>query len=169
MSKRYPNLLIEDIIYSGSRILEYTAKFCFDDFLQDNKTLDAVIRNFEIIGEDANNAPYILAYRTNKMRCSLTCNTIKVAHRYVVQVSDTTMFNREPSVRTTIIKSYIDEEMNGIASPILKNKTLLYHATNTSPYNSPHIFLNLLACLQKPGCLLHRRLRGRGQLPSRHF
>ncbi|WP_208408269.1 HepT-like ribonuclease domain-containing protein [Dyadobacter arcticus] len=30
----------------------------FDEFIQDGKTVDAVIRNFEIIGESANRLPY---------------------------------------------------------------------------------------------------------------
>ena len=29
----------------------------FDDFVSDNKTIDAVVRNFEIIGEAANRVP----------------------------------------------------------------------------------------------------------------
>jgi uncharacterized protein with HEPN domain len=57
MSKRTPNLLIEDIIDSGKKILDYTKGISFEDFLQDNKTIDAVIRNFEIIGEAANLLP----------------------------------------------------------------------------------------------------------------
>lgn len=54
MSKREPFLLIEDIIESGNKILEYTDNLSFDDFTKDSKTIDAVIRNFEIIGEAAN-------------------------------------------------------------------------------------------------------------------
>jgi uncharacterized protein with HEPN domain len=54
MSKRTPDLLIEDIIDSGFRILDYTKGISFDDFLKDSKTVDAVIRNFEVIGEAAN-------------------------------------------------------------------------------------------------------------------
>ena len=57
MSKRTPNLLIEDIIESGTKILEYTNNLSFHDFLNDNKTVDAVVRNFEIIGEAANLLP----------------------------------------------------------------------------------------------------------------
>ena len=57
MSKRAPNLLIEDIIDSGIKILEYTNNLSFDDFIDDDKTVDAVIRNFEIIGEAANRLP----------------------------------------------------------------------------------------------------------------
>ena len=54
MFKREPNLLVEDIIDSGKKILEYTSNLSFEDFTKDEKTIDAVIRNFEIIGEAAN-------------------------------------------------------------------------------------------------------------------
>ena len=54
MSSRTPILLIEDIIDSGNKIPEYTNNLSFADFISDNKTVDAVIRNFEIIGEAAN-------------------------------------------------------------------------------------------------------------------
>jgi uncharacterized protein with HEPN domain len=57
MSKRQPNLLIEDIIDSGQKILTYTADLSFDEFVADSKTIDAVVRNFEIIGEAANRLP----------------------------------------------------------------------------------------------------------------
>jgi uncharacterized protein with HEPN domain len=57
MSKRPPNLLIEDIIESGNKILLYTKDLDFDQFISDGKTVDAVIRNFEIIGEAANRLP----------------------------------------------------------------------------------------------------------------
>lgn len=57
MSKREPSLLIEDIIDSGNKILVYTGPMSFEEFVSDNKTVDAVIRNFEIIGEAANRLP----------------------------------------------------------------------------------------------------------------
>ena len=57
MSNRTPILLIEDIIDSGNKILDYTNNLSFDDFINDSKTIDAVIRNFEIIGEAANRLP----------------------------------------------------------------------------------------------------------------
>ena len=57
MSKRQPNLLIEDIIDSSNKILEYTKGMSFENFTGDSKTIDAVIRNFEIIGEAANRLP----------------------------------------------------------------------------------------------------------------
>ena len=57
MSKRQPELLIEDIIGSAKKILSYTEGLSYDEFIRDDKTVDAVIRNFEIIGEAANRLP----------------------------------------------------------------------------------------------------------------
>ena len=57
MSKRNPKLLIEDILESSNKILTYTNGMSFEDFANDSKTVDAVIRNFEIIGEAANRLP----------------------------------------------------------------------------------------------------------------
>ena len=57
MSKRTPHLLLEDILHSVDKISEYTNSLSFDEFLNDSKTSDAVIRNFEIIGEAASRLP----------------------------------------------------------------------------------------------------------------
>lgn len=57
MSKRNAVFLINDILDSNYKILDYTAGLTFEDFIEDNKTVDAVIRNFEIIGEAANRLP----------------------------------------------------------------------------------------------------------------
>ena len=57
MSKRTPKLLLEDILDSSERILKYVENMTFDEFQQDIKTVDAVVRNFEIIGEASNLLP----------------------------------------------------------------------------------------------------------------
>lgn len=57
MSKREPKLLISDMLESCNKILQYTDNMDFEAFCNDSKTLDAVIRNFEIIGEAANRLP----------------------------------------------------------------------------------------------------------------
>jgi uncharacterized protein with HEPN domain len=54
MSKRDSKLLLLDIKESIEKIKRYTLGISFEDFINDNKTCDAVIRNFEIIGEAAN-------------------------------------------------------------------------------------------------------------------
>jgi uncharacterized protein with HEPN domain len=57
MSKRTPELLVDDILDSCYKIMEYTKDLSFESFVSDSKTVDAVIRNFEIIGEAANRLP----------------------------------------------------------------------------------------------------------------
>ena len=57
MSNRSAPLLLADILDSGQKILSYTDGLTFEQFIADSKTVDAVIRNFEIIGEAANRLP----------------------------------------------------------------------------------------------------------------
>lgn len=57
MSKRAPALLLDDMLECIEKINDYLEGFTFEQFLNDNKTIDAVIRNFEIIGEAANRLP----------------------------------------------------------------------------------------------------------------
>jgi uncharacterized protein with HEPN domain len=57
MSKREPRLLLTDILDSIEKIQSYTEGHTYKSFIEDSKTLDAVIRNFEIIGEAANRLP----------------------------------------------------------------------------------------------------------------
>ena len=59
MSKRSPQLLLEDIVEGANKILLYTAGLSFEQFLADGKTVDAVVRNFEIIGEAVDGAKAI--------------------------------------------------------------------------------------------------------------
>ena len=60
MKERNRNYLmyLEDIITSIDRIAEYIDGLSFDEFKKDYKTVDAVIRNFEVIGEAAKNLPF---------------------------------------------------------------------------------------------------------------
>lgn len=51
MSKRDLNILLNDILESIQKIKKYTNGVSFEHFLEDDKTIDACVRNFEIIGE----------------------------------------------------------------------------------------------------------------------
>ena len=51
MSKRDDTILLEDIIESIEKINRYTNDLQLSVFLSDEKTQDAVARNFEIMGE----------------------------------------------------------------------------------------------------------------------
>ena len=50
-------MYLQDIQMAMSRIAEYLEHFDFRMFKLDFKTVDAVIRNFEIIGEASKNLP----------------------------------------------------------------------------------------------------------------
>ncbi|ALM74147.1 HepT-like ribonuclease domain-containing protein [Thermococcus barophilus] len=54
---RNPYLYIGDILRSIEKIKRYTAGMSFGDFIRDEKTIDAVLRNLEVIGEAAKNVP----------------------------------------------------------------------------------------------------------------
>lgn len=64
-SPRHPKLLLEDILDSAEKILKYTENLSYYDFIADSKTIDAVVRNFEIIGEAANRLPEELKDENN--------------------------------------------------------------------------------------------------------
>ena len=49
--KRDPRLYIDDIVEAVNRIEEYAEGLSFEAFKKDRKTVDAIVRNFEIIGE----------------------------------------------------------------------------------------------------------------------
>ena len=51
MSPRNWKFRLEDIIEALDRILQYVEDLDYDCWLKDQKTIDAVVRNLEIIGE----------------------------------------------------------------------------------------------------------------------
>lgn len=57
MSKRGSTLYLKDILDSISKIQEYTNGLIFDEFINNDEKIDAVVRNLEIIGEAANRLP----------------------------------------------------------------------------------------------------------------
>ncbi len=54
---RETKLYLNDILTCIERIQEYTDSLSFEEFSSDNRTIDAVVRNFEIIGEAVKNIP----------------------------------------------------------------------------------------------------------------
>lgn len=57
MPERDWTLRIQDIEVAIAKIERYTANMTVADFQADERTVDAVLRNFEIIGEAARNLP----------------------------------------------------------------------------------------------------------------
>lgn len=48
---------LDDIVEACRRINRYTSGLSFEQFLSDQKTIDAVVRNLEVIGEAAKKVP----------------------------------------------------------------------------------------------------------------
>ena len=57
MSKRAPRLLLEDMILASQKITTYTKDQTFESFVGNALIVDAVVRNFEILGEAASKMP----------------------------------------------------------------------------------------------------------------
>jgi|YNPMSStandDraft_1061717.scaffolds.fasta_scaffold04024_4 uncharacterized protein with HEPN domain len=57
MFKRNYKILIEDIIQDINKINNYILNMNYEDFINDDKTKDAVIKNLIEIGEAANHIP----------------------------------------------------------------------------------------------------------------
>ena len=57
MSERSAELLLEDMLESCERIIEYTKGLSFDEFKKNYLVVDAVVRNFTVIGEAAGRIP----------------------------------------------------------------------------------------------------------------
>ncbi|GET40939.1 HepT-like ribonuclease domain-containing protein [Microseira wollei] len=50
-------LYLEDILTSGAKVIRYTQGMSFEEFIADERTFDAVVRNLQIIGEAVKNNP----------------------------------------------------------------------------------------------------------------
>ncbi len=108
MSKRSTNLLIKDIKAAILKIKRYTHELDFDEFVEDDKTIDAVIRNFEIIGEAANRIPD--DYREKHSEIDwfrIRGFRNRIVHEY---------FGVDLGVVWTIISDYLDDLDSNITS-----------------------------------------------------
>ncbi|MBI5701150.1 DUF86 domain-containing protein [Candidatus Saganbacteria bacterium] len=55
--KRDHRLYLDDILDAISKIEKYVDGAALDEFFRDSKSIDSVIRNFEVMGEAAKNIP----------------------------------------------------------------------------------------------------------------
>lgn len=115
MSKRHTILLLDDMLQSAQKIKRYTKDLDYDSFVMDDKTIDAVVRNFEIIGEAANRIdpdftdsnPEIEWKRIRGFRN-------RIVHDY---------FGIDYEIVWNIIESYLDELIDWLVTIIDNNKT----------------------------------------------
>lgn len=104
MSKRDTLFLLDDMLQSALKIKNYTKDINFDSFAKDEKTIDAVARNFEIIGEAANriDPDYKMTHpeiEWNRIRGLRN----RIVHDY---------FGIDNEIVWSIIETYLDELIN---------------------------------------------------------
>jgi uncharacterized protein with HEPN domain len=65
--QRDPLVYLDDILEACRSIQRYTAGLSFEQFANDRKTIDAVVRNFQVVGEATKNIPAELRARIPKI------------------------------------------------------------------------------------------------------
>ncbi|MDY9919373.1 MULTISPECIES: HepT-like ribonuclease domain-containing protein [Proteiniphilum] len=114
MSKRDILFLLDDMLQSAQKIKRYVKGHDYNSFLADDKTKDAVVRNFEIIGEAANRIvpdfrdknPEIEWTRIRGFRN-------RIVHDY---------FGVDYEIVWNIIETYLDEMIVWLETVIKNNK-----------------------------------------------
>lgn len=115
MSRRDTLLLLDDMLQSAQKIKRQVIELDFDSFISDDKTKDAVVRNFEIIGEAANRVapdfrdsnPEIEWKRIRGFRN-------RIVHEY---------FGIDYEIVWQIIEEYLDQLIDGVDTIIDNKKT----------------------------------------------
>lgn len=64
---RDAGLYIEDMIEAAARLASYTDGLGFESFVGDRRTIDAVVRNLEILGEAAKRVPESMRARASEV------------------------------------------------------------------------------------------------------
>ena len=114
MSKRDTFLLLDDMLQSSLKIKRYTAGLNFDSFSEDEKTIDAVVRNFEVIGEAANRIEESFRQKNPNIEWTrIRGFRNRIVHEY---------FGIDLSIVWEIIESYLEKLISDLNEIIDKNK-----------------------------------------------
>ncbi len=108
MYKRNWKLFLMDISESIEKIESYISGLSFEEFIKDEKTKDAVVRNLEIIGEAANQIPKNVQDRFSKIPWGkIISMRNRLIHGYFV-------------VDYTIVWKIVNNELLGLKEKIKK-------------------------------------------------
>jgi len=114
MSKRDTILLLEDTLQSAQKIKRYTGGLDYNEFVSDEKTMDAVVRNFEIIGEAANRVDPDFRAKNPEIECKrIRGFRNRIVHDY---------FGIDYEIVWQIVESYLDELIDWLDTIIDENK-----------------------------------------------
>ncbi len=108
-------MYLQDLLLAMTRIAEYIDGYSFDEFKKDYKTVDAVIRNFEVIGEASKKLPAELREKYPDVPWSeMYLLRNKVSHEY---------FGVDYEIIWDVAKNYLPENKSQIAY-ILKTESI---------------------------------------------
>lgn len=112
MGKRTSKLYLLDILEAAQKIEDFAGGLSFEEFKEDEKTFDAVVRNFEVLGEASNNVPEELKAKHPDVpwRQMISMRNI-LAHEYyevAAQVVWDTIKENIPRVKL-LIKKVLDD------------------------------------------------------------
>ncbi len=83
MSERGTQELLEDIVYSIQRILDYTDGIGYEKFSRNKLVQDAVVRNFQILGEATKKLPAVFKEKHSQIPWSKVARfRDKLIHHY---------------------------------------------------------------------------------------
>lgn len=108
-------MYLDDLLNAMIRIAEYIEGYSFTEFKKDYKTVDAVIRNFEIIGEASNNIPAEIKEKYSELPWSeMYLLRNKVSHEY---------FGIDYEIIWDVASNYLPENKTQIEKIIELEKT----------------------------------------------
>jgi uncharacterized protein with HEPN domain len=114
MEERTYIMYLEDILLAMNRIAEYIEGSDFQTFKRDYKTVDAVIRNFEIIGEASRSLPARIKEKYPKLPWSeMYLLRNKVSHEY---------FGVDYEIIWDVAMNYLPQNRVQIEEILLKEK-----------------------------------------------
>lgn len=115
MSNRNTFLLLDDMLQSARKIKRYVKDHDFESFKSDDKTMDAVVRNFEIIGEAANRIDSDFRYSNPEIEWNrIRGFRNRIVHEY---------FGIDYEIVWQIINEYLDKFMDSIETIIGNNQS----------------------------------------------
>ena len=101
-------LYLDDILECCDRVSEYTEGYSYDQFAEDAKTVDAVVRNLEIIGEAVKNLPAEVIEKAPEIEWKLIARfRDNVIHRYF-------------GVRLPIVWNVVENEIDPLRSTVTR-------------------------------------------------
>lgn len=103
MSKRDSELLIGDMLEAAKKVRIYVGEKDFEEFKGDDKTVDAVIRNLEIVGEAASHLSMDAKNKSSDVKWERVITYIPFILRMVATSSESVRILNFVSAFTTTI------------------------------------------------------------------